>query len=118
MLVILLMPASSGADLILSNENTRCCHSKVRSFNGTMSSEPLCDGQSNVLRHRLVAQGGRLGAVLRGGVVKHGRVASYAEPRMVSPVFFLKLLASHAAGAQATPAMPTTTTAPATIARQ
>jgi len=28
MLVILLMPASSGADLILSNENTRCCHSK------------------------------------------------------------------------------------------
>jgi hypothetical protein len=29
MLVILLMPASSGADLNLSNENTRCCHSKV-----------------------------------------------------------------------------------------
>jgi len=64
-----------------------------------MSPEPPWDRRCKVLRHRLVAQGGRLGAVLRGGVVKHGRVASYAEPRMVSPVFFLKLLASHAAGA-------------------
>jgi hypothetical protein len=64
-----------------------------------MSPEPPWDRRCNVLRHRLVAQGGRLGAVLRGGVVEHGRVASYDESRMVSPVFFLKQLASHAAGA-------------------
>jgi predicted MFS family arabinose efflux permease len=90
MLAILLMLASSGAVLILSNENTRCCHSKVRSFNGTMSPEPPWDRQSNVLRHRLVAQGGRLGAVLRGGVVEYGRVASYAEHRMVCACVLLK----------------------------
>src|SRR5918997_648248 len=48
-----------------------------------MSPEPPWDRRCNVLRYRLVAQGGRLGAVLRGGVVENGRVASYAEPRMV-----------------------------------
>lgn len=48
-----------------------------------MSPEPPWDRRCNVLRYRLVAQGGRFGAVLRGGVVENGRVASYAEPRMV-----------------------------------
>ena len=99
MLAIVLMLASSGAVLIFPNENARCCLSKVRSFNGKMSPEPPWDRRSNVLRHRLVAQGGRLGAVLRGGVVEYGRVASYAELGWFAPVFFLKLLASHAAGA-------------------
>ncbi len=55
-----------------------------------MSPEPPWDRRSNVLRHRLVAQGGRLGAVLRGGVVEYGRVASYAEHRMVCACVLLE----------------------------
>src|SRR5918994_6665225 len=55
-----------------------------------MSPEPPWDRRCNVLRYRLVAQGGRLGAVLRGGVVVNGRVASCAESRMVCACVFPK----------------------------
>ena len=93
MLAILLMLASSGAVLILSNEITRCCHSKVRSFNGTMSPEPPCDRQSNVLRHASTRRAVGLALCCVAAWLNTAAWRPTPSIGWFAPVFFLKLLA-------------------------